>query len=621
MKLILGLIIAAAIGGGIYYGLTRSNADHSASTAESRIAAEPMPPELPDKPTFAEHIAPLMYDQCVTCHRPGQVAPFALITYDDVRNRAKQLVEVTQSRYMPPFLPDASLTRFRNARHLHDNQLTMLARWADQGCPEGPLSDMPPVPTFTSDWQLGEPDLVVAMDAEYTLPPEGDNVFRQFVVPVPNDRLKYVRGFEFRSTNPRIVHHARFLFDATNQSRVLDEADPEPGFAIGMGTGASRDPEGHWLGWTPGKQPVLREEKYAWPLEPNVDLIIELHMLPTGKPEPIKCEFGFYYSDKPPTDLPVIIRMGPTTIDIPPGEKKYVHAEQFQVPVDLDLLNVYPHAHLLAKSMKSYATLPGGKRICLIKIDEWDFNWQDEYQFAEPIRLPRGTVIDMEFVYDNSTDNVRNPYSPPRRILQGSETFDEMGDLWFQMVPVESRMRPVLADAVYRREAIWVIREAKMLADEKPTAKTLCNYGIILQTNRQPEAALKFMRRALKMDPESPVVLNNVAVVEMALGNYPEAARLLKKTLSIQPGSPDAMKNLGMVRLEQKRFREAIPWLRKTLKIAPNDAKSWLGLATAYAETGEPDAAEKCANYVLKLDPNCEPAMNLRIKIRSSQRK
>jgi tetratricopeptide (TPR) repeat protein len=624
MKPFIFLIAAIAIMCGVYVVTTKPAADDPITDTNSDpTSASPTDiptPELPARPTFTQHIAPLIYDQCVACHRPGQVAPFSLISYDDAKKRAQQLVEVTQSRYMPPFLPDASLTRFRNSRHLHDNQLELLKRWAEQGCVEGDQQHMPAMPQFSSDWQLGEPDLKVSMDREYTLPPEGQNVFRQFVVPIPTEKLKYVQGFEFRTTNPRIVHHARFLFDSTQESRILDEADPEPGFASGMGTGASRDPEGHWLGWTPGKQPVMREEKYAWPLPPKIDLVIELHMLPTGKPEPIKCELGFFYADKPPTNLPVIIRMGPTTIDIPPNEKEYVHAEQFQIPVDVDMLNVYPHAHLLAKTMQSYATLPDGKRQCLIKIDEWDFNWQDEYQFAEPIRLPAGTTIDMQFTFDNSEDNIRNPHSPPRRVLQGSETSDEMGDLWFQMVPVNPETRTMLSNAIYRREAVWVVREMKFLAEERPSAKTLTNWAMILQTQRRPADARDVLKRAVKMEPGSPVVLNSLAVAEMSLGNFSEAARLLETVLSTSEASPNAIKNLGFVRIKQKKFADAIPLLRKAVKTSPKDARSWMGLATAYAETGESKAARQCADYVLKLDPTSRPAMDLRVRLQSKRK-
>ncbi|MFK7820212.1 MAG: hypothetical protein AB8G99_15935 [Planctomycetaceae bacterium] len=594
---------------------TEGRPDRSTTPDSVETASQP----VPGKPTFSKHIAPIVFDECVACHRPGQVAPFSLISYADVSKRAQQLVEVTSSRYMPPFLPDAEATHFKNARRLSKSQIQTLARWVEQGCVEGNPSQLPPVPHFSSDWQLGEPDIVVAMEKEYTLPPEGDNVFRHFVVGMPNKKLKYIRGFEFRTTNPRIVHHARFLFDATDQSRKLDEADPEPGLAVGMGTGSGRDPDGHWLGWTPGKQPVLREEKHAWPLQPGLDLIIELHMIPTGKPEPVKCELAFYYADKPPTNLPVIIRLGPSTIDIPAGEANYKHAERFQVPVDVDLLNVYPHAHLLGKTMNAFAKTPDGREVCLLKIDEWDFNWQDEYQFAEPIRLPRGSVIDMKFVYDNSSANVRNPHSPPKRVLQGSETDDEMGDLWFQMVPVHAEERPVLNDAVMRREASWLVRETQFLADVRPTAKSLTTYAKILRVQKKYGEARKRLATALKLDPKLVPAKVEMALVDLDEGKLDAAGLRLERILKSGENT-NAERALGFIRVRQKRFPDAIPLLKKYLRVTTNDAEAWLQLALASEETGDSETALSCANYVLKLQPTSQQAIDLKIRLRSRQK-
>ena len=614
VKTLVTVILLAAIGAGVWFTMRQERGPKSQGGTNGQVDLNT--PPLPDKPTFAEHIAPLVYNECVVCHRPGQVAPFSLITYDDVRKRGQQLVDVTASRYMPPFLPNAAVTSFRNERHLHNNEIAMLQRWVEQGCPEGDVSQAPTPPQFSSDWQLGEPDLILTMDREYTLPAEGDNVFRHFVIPIPTKVRKYCRGFEFRTTNPRIVHHARFLFDETQNSRILDDSDPEPGFSVGMGTGSGRDPDGHWLGWTPGKQAVLREEKYAWPLPPASDLVIELHMLPTGKPEPLKCEFAFYYSDTPPTDLPAIVRMGPTTIDIAPNQRDYEHTDQFKIPVDVELLNIYPHAHLIAQKMQSFATFPDGKRICLIDIPQWDFNWQDEYQYAEPLSLPAGTVVDMKYTFDNSPENVRNPFSPPQRIMQGEKTTDEMGDLWFQLVPVDRSDRRTLQAAVHRHEALWVYREAKFLCENRPSVQAYNKYGMILNSLGKPQEAKQKYEASLKLDPKCVPAINNLAAVEMKLSNNDRAAKLLEQALKLRPGFPAATKNLGLVRVRQKRFRDAITLLKRVSERSREDVNVWLGLATSYAEIGEDKAARDCAEYTLRLDPQCEPAFELLGRLR-----
>lgn len=579
------------------------------------------PPQqpLPERPTFAEHIAPLIYSECVICHRPGQVAPFELLTYKDAKNRGRQLVEVTQSRYMPPFLPDATKTTFRNERHLSDRELKLLSRWVDQDCPEGDPAKVPPVPQFASDWHLGVPDLTVAMDEEYTLPPEGDNVFRHFVVRIPTKVRRYCKGFEFRTSNPRVVHHARFMFDETANSRILDEADPEPGYSMGMGTGSGRDPEGHWLGWTPGKQPTLREEKYAWPLPPGCDLVIELHMLPTGKPEPITCELAFYYSDTRPTDLPNIVRMGPTTIDIAPNEADYEHVDRFEVPVDVDLLNVYPHAHLIAEKMEAYATLPTGKRQCLIEIPQWDFNWQDEYQYADPIRLPAGTVIEMKYTFNNSDTNIRNPFSPPQRVLQGKETTDEMGDLWFQMVPIDRANRRVVQDAVNKHQALWVYREAKFLCETRPSVESYNMYGMILDAMGKRDFAREQYVAAVRMQPECIPALNNLATSYMKTREFDEAERLLRKALRLRETYPSALINLGKILVEQKRYPDALPVLRKASQSSSHKPVVWVGLAKTYLGLKQLKPARDCAEYALKLDPLCKPAVDLLSEIRRAK--
>lgn len=616
MKPALSILAIAAIIAGIYFA-TRPGDERADGTENGERVAEAPRPKLPDKPNFNQHIAPLIHDRCVTCHRSGQVAPFTLITLDDIKKRGQQLVEVTKSGYMPPFLPDPKATHYKNARYLFDDEVAMLERWVDQGYEPGP-GQPPEPPTFSSDWQLGEPDLVVSMDKEYTLPAEGDNVFRHFVLPLANKGRRYIKGFEFRTTNARVVHHARFLFDGTSQSRILDEADPEPGFAVGMGIGSGRDPEGHWLGWTPGKQPVFREEKYAWPLDPGQDLIVELHMLPTGKPEPLKCEFALYYSETKPTDLPVVMRLGPATIDIPPGEKKYSHTEEFRIPVDVRVLNVYPHAHLLAQRMVSHARLPSGKKICLLDIAEWDFNWQDEYQYAEPIRLPAGTIIDMEFVYNNSEDNIRNPHSPPKRVVQGSDTDDEMGDLWFQMIPVKRRQREELQHAVNRREAMWMFREAKFLATARPDdAAARSTYGMILGAAGQLDEARSHFRAALKLEPTSAPILNNIAVIELKAGNNEKAATYLSRALRFSSEYPEALKNLGLVRFNQEQYTQSIIAMRKFVKLNTSDVQAWCCLGRAYMETKQLDAAEKCANYALQLDSNSRMVIEFQMELRT----
>ena len=254
------------------------------------------------------------------------------------------------------------------------------------------------------------------MPEPYTLPGEGADTIRSFVIPVPDGRAQFVRAVEFHPGNARVVHHANIKIDSSGSSQRLDAEDAPPGF-----DGSSRDarfPDGYFLGWTPGQRAHALPGD-AWYLPAGTDVVVELHLTPTGKAERVQSSIGLFLSDVPPSRTPFMIRLGSQRIDIPAGAQAYVSTDSYVLPVDVELLAVQPHAHNLARSMKGYARLPSGRREWLIDIADWDFRWQDVYRYAAPVRLPRGTVLEMEYTYDNSSRNPRNPNQPPRRVTFG----------------------------------------------------------------------------------------------------------------------------------------------------------------------------------------------------------
>jgi hypothetical protein len=394
----------------------------------SVAAPQPSPP-----PTFNE-VAPIIYARCSSCHRPGQPAPFNLLTYDDVKLRAQRIALVTKQRSMPPWPPEPGFGEFANARVLSDAEIDLIQRWVAGGAPEGDRSALPRPPTWLDQWQLGQPDVVLELPQSYTLPAAHGDVFRSFVIPIPGAMKRYVRGVEFRPTNPRVVHHVVMRFDRTGAARRLDESDPEPGYD-GMVSAADESPSGRFLGWTPGKTPTFEREGMAWPLDPRTDAVINAHLMPTGKPEVVQFQIGLFFTEKRPVADPVMLRLGSELIDIAPGEKDYPVNARYMLPVDVDVLSVYPHAHYLARDMRAFAVLPDGSVKWLVWIKDWNFNWQDVYLYESPIHLPRGTLLSMRYTYDNSADNIRNPNRPPRRVIYGPRSSDEMADLWLQVVP------------------------------------------------------------------------------------------------------------------------------------------------------------------------------------------
>src|SRR5258706_1599689 len=385
--------------------------------------------------TFYQDIAPIVWHRCSPCHRPGEIGPFTLLTYDDVRGRAAQIAAVTARRLMPPWKPEPGAGTSQNERRLSDQELQKLQGWIADGAPAGDRSPPTQTPPLWNDgWGLGPPDLIVKMPEPYTVPADGADLFRTFVIPVPVERPRYVRALLFRPDNARVVHHANLGIDRTRSSRQLDARDPEPGYVGGMVQDA-RYPEGQMLGWTPGQAAHPSPPGMAWRLEPGSDLVAQLHLQPTGKPERLQVSVGLYFTDEAPQRAPLGLRLGSETIDIAAGDREYTIADQYVLPVDVELMAIQPHAHNLARRMEASATFPDGATRPLIAIADWDFRWQDVYRYVQPVSLPKGTTIAMRYTYDNSAANPRNPHQPPARVIWGQNTSDEMGDLWLQIVP------------------------------------------------------------------------------------------------------------------------------------------------------------------------------------------
>ena len=325
-------------------------------------------------------------------------------------------------------VPSSASTRWTSTKSCS------FAAGLDTGAPEGDPRDLRPARAWVEGWQLGKPDLVVTLKQPYTLQAEGTDAFRIFVLPIPVETARFVRGLEFRPGNPRVVHHANIRIDTTPASRRLDEADPGPGYD-GLIARTATYPDGHFLGWTPGQVAPLLPPELAWRLEKNTDLVVELHMQPSGKAEQVAPSIGLYFGDAAPTRTPAMLRLGRQDIDIPAGDAKYTISDSYTLPVDVEVEAVQPHAHYRARDVRGVATLPDGSTKRLIDIADWDFRWQHVYRFVTPLRLPKGTTVSMRYTYDNSADNARNPQRPPIRARWGQRSAEEMGDLWLQVLP------------------------------------------------------------------------------------------------------------------------------------------------------------------------------------------
>ncbi len=417
--------------------------------------------------TFNKHIAPLVFENCTTCHRAGEVAPFALLNYADVKKHAGQIRTVTESRFMPPWKSVEGHGRFIGERRLKPEQIALIAQWVEQGTPEGNPADLPPVPQFNNEWKLGTPDLVVTMDTPYEIPAEGPDIYRNFVFPVTVPAGKFIRALEYRPGNRPIVHHAVFANDASGKAREKDAADPGPGFSSGLNI-SGRILPGSMAAWVPGRDAMPLPQGLSLPWPEGGDLIVQLHLHPIGKPQSEKSSIGLYFTDEAPqrsmTDLLLIDKK----IDIPPGERAFRTRDEYTLPIEMNLFGIFPHMHLIGHEMKITAYPPQGESFSLLWINDWDFNWQSFYQYNEPVKLPAGTRVVLEGVHDNSAENPRNPAQPPRRVTWGEQTFNEMSLATLQLVPASEADLAQIGD---RRRFVGGISPSKSASGTKVAAR------------------------------------------------------------------------------------------------------------------------------------------------------
>jgi Tfp pilus assembly protein PilF len=587
-----------------------------AVAAASVLAANAQPA------TTFNDVAPIVWSRCAPCHRPGQVAPFSLLTYDDLKRRADLIATVTAKRSMPPWKPLPGHGTFSDERRLTDEELARLQRWIADGALEGNRAALPRPPAFATGWQLGQPDLIVSMPAAFEVPPDGGDVFRTFVVPIPTDRVRFVRALEFRPDNARVVHHANLGIDRTKSSRALDARDPAPGYTGGMVQDA-RYPEGQLLGWTPGQAAHAVLDGMQWRLEPGSDLVMQLHLQPSGKREPLIVSVGLFFTSAEPTRAPVGLRLGSETIDIPAGDAHFDVEDRYVLPVDVNLIAIQPHAHNLARTMRAEATLPDGRVVPLIGIDDWDFRWQDVYRYAAPLSLPRGSTIAMRFTYDNSAANPRNAHQPPTRVVWGQNTTDEMGDLWLQLVPQKASDFAALSQDVRRKAhsedlaaytkllqndpdnplrhdavaALYfeagnmeetIAHYSKSLQLNPMSPSTHYNVGIALAARGRRNDAIAHFEQALRLDPEYAQAHNNFGALLYVLGRRSEAAEHFRKAIALRPDNLEARTNLAALLSADGAVAEALEQYRAALRIKPDEAKALAGVAWIRATAADP---------------------------------
>jgi Tfp pilus assembly protein PilF len=559
-------------------------------------------------PTFTADVAPIVFSQCADCHRPGGSAPFNLLTYADAKRHARAIVETTRRRYMPPWKPDDGADDFEGVRRLTDSQIDLIQRWVEGGAIEGDPSALPPPPKWSSTWTLGEPDLVLSLQRPYTLRASGEDMYRHFVLPVPISAMRYVKAWELRVNNTKVVHHATMEIDPSGTSRALDEQDPEPGYE-GLIPHSVTRADGFFLDWAPGHTPYVAPEGMAFPIEKGSDLVLMLHLRPSGKPETVQVSVGLYFSDTPPTRVPAMLRLTRQDFVIDPGDRQHIVTSSYTLPVDVDVYTVQPHAHYLAKSVEAVATFPDGSKRTLISIRHWDFNWQDVYRYRMPVALPAGTTVTMTWKYDNSSDNPANPTRPPRRVMFGQRTSDEMSELWFQVYPRHGADRERLVRSLSASVEDQNLAGYEAMIAANPDNVSLHNDAAELNAQAgRLDAAARHFAEVVRLTPGSAAAAYNLGTVLLRQSNVEQAQHWFEQAVAIDASYANAYRSLGVIAQQTGRVAEAFGYYREALALAPQDAMSHHNLGVFLQSTGRMDEALGEYRAAVRLNPTMPDA-------------
>jgi Flp pilus assembly protein TadD len=599
-------------------------------------------PSTPEKITWRAEIAPIVYARCTTCHHTGGSGPFSLTTYADAKRFASVIGPAVDSRYMPPWLPAPGHGDLADSRRLSDSELALIRQWVAAGAPEGD-GPTPAAPVYNTDWQLGPPDLVLETKNAVQVPADGSDLFLNVILPNPAKGTHWVRAMEIKPGSPRIVHHANVLIDRTASLRRAHPQDWQqgvPGMDINVDSGDNFDPDSHFLFWKPDSTALIEPEGMPWRLDEGNDLVLNLHLKPSGKPESTRVRIGLYFTDKPATRHPMLLQLQhDAALDIPAGDANFPIEDSLKLPVAVDVLGIYPHAHFLCKRMEAWATLPSGERRWLVLIPDWDIDRQSVYRLAHPLPLPAGSVLHMRYVYDNSAANPRNPHSPPIRVRAGNRSEDEMGHFWLQVLPqpsstmTETQAREALErawmESVLRKSpqdpiALYnlasldlsgnkpeaaVALYRKLLAEKPDDARTLTALGSALLSAGDWQSAQAQFRAAHAADPTYADATFDLAALDLNHAdqypsNLPEAESLFLAFVAAHPDDPDAERQLALLYAATDRLANALDHLKRWQSLTPADPEPHRALAQVYMQMGQLPEAIREQRAVVTLLPD-----------------
>jgi mono/diheme cytochrome c family protein len=367
--------------------------------------------------TFAKDVAPIFFNNCVGCHRPGEIAPMSLLSYKEARGWAKSIKEKVATGVMPPWHADPHYGTFENDRRLSKKDIDTIVAWVDQGAKEGNPKDLPPSPQFAEGWNIGRPDAVFYMPEEFKVPASGEVPYKYFKVPTNFKQDMYIQAAEIRPGERGVVHHV-IVFSQS-----------------------AKDPQRLIVGYAPGEQPAVIGKGLARKIPAGSDLLFQVHYTTNGTEARDKSYVGFVFSKEPPKNEIMTRPIMNARFAIPPGDPSYRVESTYTFTQDSHVYSLMPHMHVRGKDFEFRATFPDGTSKVLLSVPKYDFAWQTYYVLKESLAAPKGTRIDCLAHFDNSEKNKFNP-DPKKEVRWGDQTWEEMMIGWMSYTVDPPQSKP-----------------------------------------------------------------------------------------------------------------------------------------------------------------------------------
>ena len=391
------------------------------SLALTAAQAATAPPQV----TFHKDVEPVLQKHCQECHRPGEIAPFALLSYQDARPWAKAIREDVLTKKMPPWFADPAVGHFTNDRSLSKQEIDTLVAWVDSGAKEGDLKDAPKPREWIEGWNISKPDLVLEGKA-FHIPAKGDVPYQYIVLPTQFTEDKWIQMAEARPSDRSVIHHA-VIFIREPKSKWLREAQPGVPFVPPPGNLANIGGSGSevLMSYTPGKIPDAWRPGLAKLILAGSDLVLQIHYTTNGKETEDRTKIGLVFAKEKPAERAVTVGPANVLFKIPPGDPNYPVQARMVFPNGGTILSFFPHMHLRGKSFEYRAVYPDGRSEVLMRVPKYDFFWQLDYRLSEPLTVPPGTRLEVTGWFDNSPNNPKNP-DPTASVRFGEQSWEEM---------------------------------------------------------------------------------------------------------------------------------------------------------------------------------------------------